>query len=64
MGQKEISSKTARNADVFVELHIEDLVKDRLFWQAQVESQAFSGDVMPSVIHTIESSLTALRSIK
>jgi len=50
-----------QSSESFVELHIEDLVKDRLLWQAQVGRRAYPSDTLPSVIHILESSLTAIR---
>ena len=61
MGQKEAVSKTLGASEVFVELHIEDLVKDRLLWQEQVGRRAYPSDTLPSVIHIIGSSLIPLR---
>ena len=69
MGQKDAlnqsqhkSQQTAQQAaESFVELHIEDLVKDRLVWQAQVGRRAYPSDTLPSVIYILESSLAAIR---
>jgi hypothetical protein len=69
MGQKEalnqsqhkLEQAAQQSSESFVELHIEDLVKDRLLWQAQVGRRAYPSDTLPSVIHIIESSLTAIR---
>jgi hypothetical protein len=61
MGQKEAISKPLGTSEVFVELHIEDLVKDRLLWQEQVGRRAYPSDALPSVIHIIGSSLIPLR---
>ena len=40
MGQKEALGNSQQASESFVELHIEDLVKDRLLWQAQVGRRA------------------------
>jgi hypothetical protein len=61
MGQKEALGNSQQASESFVELHIEDLVKDRLLWQAQVGRRAYPADALPSVIHILESSLTAIR---
>ena len=69
MGQKEALYQSEHRSEQaaqqssgsFVELHIEDLVKDRLLWQAQVGRRAYPSDSLPSVIHILESSLTAIR---
>ena len=69
MGQKEALNQLQRKSQEavqqssgsFVELHIEDLVKDRLLWQAQVGRRTYPSDSLPSVIHILESSLTAIR---
>ena len=69
MGQKEALNQSQhksqeavqQSSGSFVELHIEDLVKDRLLWQAQVGRRAYPSDGLPSVIHILESSLTAIR---
>ena len=69
MGQKEELNQSQhkseqaaqQSSESFVELHIEDLVKDRLLWQAQVGRRAYPSDTLPSVIHILESSLIAIR---
>ncbi|QWD64675.1 hypothetical protein [Polynucleobacter sp. MWH-UH2A] len=61
MGQKEVAGKLPQTSESFVELHIEDLVKDRLLWQAQIGRRAYPNDNLPSVIHIVESTLTAIR---
>ena len=69
MGQKEALNQSQhksqeavqQSSESFVELHIEDLVKDRLLWQAQVGRRTYPSDALPSVIHILESSLTAIR---
>ena len=65
MGQKEALNQAQQAAqqplESFVELHIEDLVRDRLLWQAQVGRRTYPSDTLPSVIHIVESSLTAIR---
>jgi len=61
MGQKEVLNKSPVASEVFVELHIDDLVKDRLLWEEQVGRRAYPGDSMPSVIHIIGSKLSPLR---
>ncbi|WP_353431935.1 hypothetical protein [Polynucleobacter sp. MWH-UH23A] len=61
MGQKDAINKPANNSKDFVELHIEDLVKDYLRWHEQVNKRAYSSDVLPSVIHGVDSSLIAIR---
>lgn len=61
MGQKDVVSKVQQISGSFVELHIEDLVKDRLLWQAQIGRSEYLKDTLPSVIHILESSLTAAR---
>ena len=55
MGQKEALGNSQQASGSFVELHIEDLVKDRLLWQAQVGRRAYPSDTLPSVIHILES---------
>jgi hypothetical protein len=61
MGQKDAISKVQQTSGSFVELHIEDLVKDRLLWQAQIGRPEYPNDTLPSVIHILESSLTTAR---
>jgi hypothetical protein len=61
MGQKEAVAKSLVTSEVFVELHIEDLVRERLLWQEQVGRRAYPSDSLPSVIHIIGSRLIALR---
>lgn len=61
MGQKEAVSKPLGASEVFVELHIEDLVKERLLWQEQVGRRSYPSGSLPSVIHIIGSSLIPLR---
>ena len=65
MGQKEALNQAQQAGqqplESFVELHIEDLVRDRLLWQAQVGRRTYPSDALPSVIHIVESSLTAIR---
>ena len=61
MGQKDAISKVQQTSGSFVELHIEDLVKDRLLWQAQIGRPEYPKDSLPSVIHILESSLTTAR---
>jgi len=61
MGQKEVLNQSPVASEVFVELHIDDLVKDRLLWQEQVGRQAYPSDTMPSVIHIVGSRLSPLR---
>jgi hypothetical protein len=61
MGQKKALSKSFGVSGVFVELHIEDLVKERLLWQEQFGRRAYPRDNLPSVIHILGSSLTPLR---
>lgn len=61
MGQKDAINKPATNSKDFVELHIEDLVKDCLRWHEQVNRRTYSSDALPSVIHGIDSSLIAIR---
>ena len=61
MGQKDVVSKVQQISGSFVELHIEDLVKGRLLWQAQIGRSEYPKDTLPSVIHILESSLTAAR---
>ena len=61
MGQKEALNQSKQASGSFVELHIEDLVKDRLLWQAQVGRLAYPCDTLPSVIHIVESCLKAIR---
>ena len=61
MGQKDAVSKVQQTSGSFVELHIEDLVKDSLRWQAQIGRSEYPKDTLPSVIHILESSLTAAR---
>lgn len=61
MGQKDVINKPATNSKDFVELHIEDLVKDCLRWREQVNRRTYLSDALPSVIHGIDSSLIAIR---
>jgi hypothetical protein len=61
MGQKEVLNQSPVASEVFVELHIDDLVKDRLLWQEQVGRRAYPSDTMPSVIHIVGSRLSPLR---
>ena len=61
MGQKNEVNKLAANTHVFVELHIEDLVKDCLTWHEQVNKRTYPSDVLPSVIHRVDPSLVGVR---
>jgi hypothetical protein len=61
MGQKEVLNQLPVASEVFVELHIDDLVKDRLLWQEHVGRRAYPSDAMPSVIHIVGSRLSSLR---
>ena len=61
VGQKEVLNKSPVSSEVFVELHIDDLVKDQLLWQEQVGRRAYPSDTMPSVIHIVGSRLSPLR---
>ena len=61
MAQKEVVGKSLGASEVFIELHIEDLVKDRLLWQERVDKRAYQSDALPSVIHLGGSSLITLR---
>lgn len=61
MGQKDAINKLATNPQDFVELHIEDLVKGCLKWRPQVNKYTYPSDTLPSVIHSIDSSLIAIR---
>jgi hypothetical protein len=53
MGQKDAVNKVQQTSGSFVELHIEDLVKDRLLWQAQIGRSEYPKDTLPSVIHIL-----------
>ena len=61
MGQKNEINQLTANAHVFVELRIEDLVKDCLTWHEQVSRRTYPTDVLPSVIHKVDPSLVAVR---
>jgi hypothetical protein len=61
MGQKEAISKLKTNSTDFIELHIEDLVKDCLRWHQLANKRMYPNDALPSVIHPVDSSLTAVR---
>ena len=64
MGQKEVFGTPKQGLKVFVELHIEDLVKDRLSWQARAGRLSHPSGILPNVIHTLESGLRTLGSAK
>ena len=64
MGQKEVFGTPKQGLKVFVELRIDDLVKDRLLWQAQLGKSPQPSSNLPNVIHTLESSLRTIRSAK
>ena len=55
MGQKDAISKAQQTSGSFVELHIEDLVKDRLLCQTQIGKSEYPKDALPSVIYILES---------
>lgn len=61
MGQKSEINKLGANSDVFVELHIGDLVKDCLKWHEQVNRRTYPSDMLPSVIHKVDPCLVAVR---
>lgn len=61
MGQQEAIVKLAANSEAFVELHIEDLVKDCLRWREQINRRVYPSDALPSVIHGVDSSLMTVR---
>jgi hypothetical protein len=61
MGQKEAISKLSTNSKDFVELRIEDLVKDYLRWHELINKRGYPSDALPSVIHHVDSSLAAVR---
>mgnify|MGYP006290968833 FL=1 len=61
MGQKDEVTKLKANSRYFVELQIEDLVKSYLHWNEGLNKRTYPSDVLPSVIHGVDSGLVTIR---
>ena len=61
MGQKDEVTKLKANSRYFVELQIEDLVKSYLHWNEGLNKRKYPSDVLPSVIHSVDSGLVTIR---
>jgi hypothetical protein len=61
MGQLQAKSNTYSASDVFVPLHIDDLVKGRLLLQEQIGRRGYPTESLPNVIHPDLARLVTVR---
>ena len=60
MNQIQAKNNLSAVSLAFVELEINDLVKDRLIWQKWLSSSMNSREILPNVIHPLQTDIVKI----
>ena len=57
MNQFQAKSDLSAVSATFIKLEIDDLVRDRLLWQAQIARSFNPTEILPNVIHPLQANI-------